>query len=92
MVSITDGERARPNVLGAILAGGFMAATFDFFAAMLIYGGTASGIAKAVARGWYGDLYIDHYVASRRAEADIVRGLRDGQVPQYEIARYFEIA
>jgi len=45
-----------------------------------------------LARGWYGDLYVDHYVASRRAEADIVRGLRDGQVPQYEIARYFEIA
>ena len=31
-----------------------MAATFDFFAAMLIYGGTASGVAKAIARGWYG--------------------------------------
>jgi hypothetical protein len=55
MVSISDNERAGPNVLGAILAGGFMAATFDFFAAMLIYGGTASGVAKAVARGWYGD-------------------------------------
>ena len=55
MVSISDNERPGPHVLGAILAGGFMAATFDFFAAMLIYGGTASGVAKAVARGWYGD-------------------------------------
>jgi len=55
MVSSTDGDGARRNVLGAILAGGFMAATFDFFAAMLIYGGTASGVAKAIARGWYGD-------------------------------------
>jgi hypothetical protein len=55
MVSTTDGHPAQRNVAGAILAGGFMAATFDFFAAMLIYGGTASGVAKAVARGWYGD-------------------------------------
>jgi uncharacterized membrane protein SirB2 len=55
MVSIAGGERPRPNVLGAILAGGFMAATFDFFAAMLIYRGTASGVAHAIARGWYGD-------------------------------------
>jgi hypothetical protein len=54
MVSISDSAPARRNVLGAILAGGFMAATFDFFAAMLIYGGTASGVAKAIARGWYG--------------------------------------
>lgn len=45
-----------------------------------------------LARKWYGDLYIDHYVASRRAEADIVRGIRDAQVPDYEVARYFEIA
>jgi uncharacterized membrane protein SirB2 len=42
------------SVIAAILAGGFMAATFDFFAAMLIYGGTASGVAKAIARGWFG--------------------------------------
>lgn len=46
---------ARRNVLGAILAGGFIAATLDFFAAMLIYGGTASGVAHAIARGWYGE-------------------------------------
>jgi uncharacterized membrane protein YagU involved in acid resistance len=42
------------SVVAAILAGGFMAATFDFFAAMLIYGGTASGVAHAIARGWFG--------------------------------------
>ena len=42
-------------MIAAILAGGFMAATFDFFAAMLIYHGTASGVAHAIARGWYGD-------------------------------------
>ncbi len=45
-----------------------------------------------LARQWYGDLYIDHYVASRRAEADIVRGIQNAQVPDYELARYFEIA
>jgi uncharacterized membrane protein SirB2 len=54
MTSTADGAAPRRNILGAILAGGFMAATFDFFAAMLIYGGTASGVAHAVARGWYG--------------------------------------
>src|SRR6185437_15493530 len=43
------------SIVAAILAGAFMAATFDFFAAMLIYGGTASGVAHAIARGWYGD-------------------------------------
>jgi hypothetical protein len=54
MVSISTAGRSRGNVLSAILAGGFMAATFDFFAAMLIYHGTASGVAKSIARGWYG--------------------------------------
>jgi hypothetical protein len=54
MTSLADGAAPRRNILGAILAGGFMAATFDIFAAMLIYGGTASGVAKAIARGWYG--------------------------------------
>lgn len=47
--------KAPGQVLAAILGGGFMAATFDLFAAMLIYHGTASGVAKAIARGWYGD-------------------------------------
>lgn len=55
MASISMRAEPRRNVLGAVLAGGFMAATFDFFAAMLIYGGTASGVAHAVARGWYGE-------------------------------------
>lgn len=55
MTSTADGGLPQRNLLGAILAGGFMAATFDFFAAMLIYGGTPSGVARAIARGWYGD-------------------------------------
>jgi uncharacterized membrane protein SirB2 len=51
----TAGGRPSPgSVMAAILAGGFMAATFDFFAAMLIYRGTASGVAHAIARGWFG--------------------------------------
>jgi len=55
MTTLAEGAPGRRNVLAAILAGGFMAATFDYFAAMLIYGGTASGVAHAIARGWYGD-------------------------------------
>lgn len=55
MSALSSAAPSRGNVLAAILAGGFMAATFDFFAAMLIYGGTASGVAHAIARGWYGD-------------------------------------
>lgn len=54
MASTADAAPAR-KVAGAILAGGFMAATFDFFAAMLIHHVGASAIAKAIARGWYGD-------------------------------------
>jgi hypothetical protein len=54
MTSTSDTAPRPGNVIAAILAGGFMAATFDFFAAMLIYGGTASGVAKAIARGWFG--------------------------------------
>ena len=48
------GARTPANIAAAILGGGFMAATFDLFAALLIYHGTASGVAKAIARGWYG--------------------------------------
>jgi glutamine synthetase len=48
--------------------------------------------ASALAREWYGDAYIDHFVVSRRAEADVVRGIANAQVPDYEIARYFETA
>lgn len=51
--SETPGRRAG-QVAAAILGGGFMAATFDFFTAMLIYHGTASGVARAIARGWFG--------------------------------------
>ena len=54
MASTTDSAPNRGGVIAAILAGGFMAATFDFFAAMLIYGGTASGVAHAIALGWFG--------------------------------------
>ncbi len=45
-----------------------------------------------LARQWYGDDYVDHYVASRRAEAGYVKAIANAQVPDYEIARYFEIA
>jgi hypothetical protein len=51
---MTSTSKTPGAIAAAILGGGFMAATFDFFAAMLIYGGTASGVAKAIARGWYG--------------------------------------
>jgi hypothetical protein len=52
---MTSTSKTPGAIVAAILGGGFMAATFDFFAAMLIYHGTASGVAKAIARGWYGD-------------------------------------
>lgn len=55
MVFANDRRRRWRDGLGAVLAGGFMAATLDFFAAMLIYHGTANGVAKAIARGWYGE-------------------------------------
>lgn len=47
---------------------------------------------SALAREWYGDAFVDHFVTSRRAEAEIVRGIANAQVPQHEIARYFETA
>src|SRR6201996_4427018 len=49
-----NAERTPTAIVAAILGGGFMAATFDLFAALLIYHGTASGVAKAIARGWDG--------------------------------------
>jgi hypothetical protein len=52
---MTSTSKTPGAIVAAILGGGFMAATFDFFAAMLIYHGTASGVAKAIARGWYGN-------------------------------------
>ncbi|HZZ68825.1 MAG TPA: hypothetical protein VFE18_11700 [Phenylobacterium sp.] len=54
MAATSETAPAPRHVLAAILGGGFMAATFDFFAAMLIYGGPASGVAHAIARGWFG--------------------------------------
>jgi hypothetical protein len=54
MSSAGAGARTPTTIAAAILGGGFMAATFDFFAALLIYHGTASGVARAIARGWYG--------------------------------------
>ena len=33
-----------------------------------------------------------HFVCSRRAEAEIVHGIANAQVPQHELARYFETA
>lgn len=51
---MTSTSKTPGAIVAAILGGGFMAATFDFFAAMLIYHGTASGVAKSIARGWYG--------------------------------------
>jgi glutamine synthetase len=46
--------------------------------------------ASTLARGWYGDDLVDHYVTSRRAEAETVRRLADAQVPAHELVRYFE--
>ena len=47
---------------------------------------------SALARGWYGDELVTHYVTSRRAEAEYVRAIANAQVPDYELARYFETA
>ncbi len=47
---------------------------------------------SVLAREWYGDAYVDHYVISRRAEADVVHKIANAQVPDYEIARYFEMS
>lgn len=48
--------------------------------------------ASECARAWYGEELVSHYVLSRRAEAGYVRDLAAGHVPEYELARYFEIA
>jgi hypothetical protein len=50
----TTGQHAPAKIFQAIWAGGITAATFDVFAALIIYHGTLSGLAKAIARGWYG--------------------------------------
>jgi glutamine synthetase len=53
----------------------------------------ADALARSqLARSWYGDELVDHYVASRHAEAEIVRGIANAQVPAHELRRYFETA
>jgi len=47
---------------------------------------------SGLARRWYGDELVTHYVTSRRAEAGFVRALADAQVPAHELLRYFETA
>lgn len=46
---------------------------------------------SALARLWYGDDFVDHYAASRVSEASTYEALRDGQVPDWELARYLEV-
>jgi len=48
--------------------------------------------ASSLAREWYGDELVTHYVVSRRAEAEYVRQIANGQVPDYELTRYLETA
>jgi glutamine synthetase len=48
--------------------------------------------ASSLARAWYGNELVAHYVASRRAEAKYVRRIANAQVPEYELARYLETA
>jgi glutamine synthetase len=45
-----------------------------------------------LARDWYGDELVTHYVVSRRAEAGYVRRIANQQVPDYELIRYLETA
>lgn len=47
---------------------------------------------STLAREWYGDELVTHYVVSRRAEAEYVRRLANAQVPDYELTRYLETA
>lgn len=46
---------------------------------------------STLAREWYGDDFIEHYSASRLSEATSYEALRDGTVPDWELARYLEI-
>ena len=48
--------------------------------------------ASSLAREWYGDELVTHYVVSRRAEAEYVRRIANAQVPDYELTRYLETA
>ena len=54
MTSIAEGAPARRNVLGAILAAGLTAATFDYLFAMGMNHLDWITIGHAIARGWYG--------------------------------------
>ncbi len=44
-----------------------------------------------LAREWYGDDLVDHYVASRVSESAAYEALRDEHVPDWELARYLEM-
>jgi glutamine synthetase len=46
---------------------------------------------SALARQWYGEDFVDHYAASRISEAATYEELRDGYVPNWELARYLEV-
>jgi len=52
---------------------------------------------SALVRSWYGDALVDHYVLSRHAEQDEWRKIaagaaaQDGEVPDWELRRYFEL-
>jgi glutamine synthetase len=46
---------------------------------------------SALARQWYGDDFVDHYAASRVSEQSTYEALRDGFVPDWELARYLEV-
>lgn len=47
---------------------------------------------SSLAREWYGEDFVDHYAASRVSEASTYEGLRDAHVPDWELARYLELA
>lgn len=46
---------------------------------------------SVLARRWYGDDFVEHYAASRVSEASTYESLRDGYVPEWELARYLEV-
>jgi glutamine synthetase len=46
---------------------------------------------STLARQWYGEDFVDHYAASRVSEAASYEALRDGYVPDWELARYLEV-
>ncbi|MDX1888666.1 glutamine synthetase family protein [Mycolicibacterium sp. 050158] len=46
---------------------------------------------SGLARQWYGDDFVEHYAASRVSEISTYEALRDGYVPDWELARYLEV-